>query len=430
MAVITTERPPTTTSATSRAFPWVVFALTFGLLLSDYMSRQVLAAVFPLLKAEWGLTDTQLGTLTGVVAIAVGVLAVPLSILGDRFGRVRGILVMGLVWSLANLGCAVAAGYGHLMAARVLLGVGEAAFGSVGLAVVLAVFPAHRRSALSGAFMAGGVYGAVLGVAIGGIVADRLGWRASFVAMAVIGFVLVALYRVMVSEERLAAHRHVTAEPQADGGPRPSMRLLFSTPAVLLAYLASGVQLFVAGSLYGWLPTYLHRSYGLSIEKAAIAAAGFFLVMGTGMIVCGALTDRLCRAMPIRKWTTSIGYAAVTLAALWLAFRQDAGAVQLVLIGVGSFFCAGTAGPATAMVANLTPEPIRATAFGTLTLANNLLGLAAGPIAMGILADRVGLATAFTALPVAGAIAIVLLVAGRAAYPSSLARVQASEVVR
>ncbi|HWJ67231.1 MAG TPA: MFS transporter [Nocardioides sp.] len=429
MAVIATERPAGTTSATSRAFPWIVFALTFGLLLSDYMSRQVLAAVFPLLKAEWGLSDTQLGTLTGVVALAVGVLAVPLSIVGDRFGRVRAILVMGTVWSLATLGCAVAANYGQLMLARLLLGVGEAAFGSVGLAVVLAVFPAYRRAALTGSFMAGGVFGAVFGVAVGGIVAERLGWRAAFVAMAAIGFVLVALYRALVSEERLAAHRYDDGSPAGSAAARPRLRTLFSTPAVVLAYAGSGVQLFVAGSLYGWLPSYLNRTYGMAVDRAAVVAAGFFLLMGAGMILCGVLTDRVCRLVPIRKWTTSIAYAAITLASLGWAFAQEPGTLQLLLIGVGSFFSAGTAGPAGAMVANLTPEPIRATAFGTLTLANNLLGLAAGPIVMGVLADRFGLATAFTALPVACGIAIALLWAGRATYPTSLARVHGTSDV-
>src|SRR5436190_11540090 len=81
------ERPsylPTVTTR-SRVFPLVVFALTFALLLSDYMSRQVLAAVFPFLKSEWGLTDTRLGALTSIVSLTVGLLAVPLSLLGDRW---------------------------------------------------------------------------------------------------------------------------------------------------------------------------------------------------------------------------------------------------------------------------------------------------------------------------------------------------------
>ena len=69
-------------------YAWLVFALSFGLLISDYMARQVLNAVFPLLKAEWSLSDAQLGLLSGIVAIMVGVLTFPLSLAADRWGRV------------------------------------------------------------------------------------------------------------------------------------------------------------------------------------------------------------------------------------------------------------------------------------------------------------------------------------------------------
>src|SRR5512145_2065619 len=91
-----------------RTYAWIVFALTFGLLLSDYMSRQVLNAVFPLLKTEWNLSDTQLGALSGVVSLAVGVLALPLSLLADRWGRLRSLVLMAALWSLATLACGLA----------------------------------------------------------------------------------------------------------------------------------------------------------------------------------------------------------------------------------------------------------------------------------------------------------------------------------
>src|SRR3954447_25399625 len=190
-----------------RVYPWIVFLLTFGLLLSDYMSRQVLSAVFPFLKAEWALSDTQLGALTSVVPLTVGLLAVPLSLLGDRWGRVKSIVLMGTIWSLATLGSAIAANYGELMLSRLFIGVGEAAYGSVGLAVVLAVFPAYRRASISGAFIAGGSFGSVIGVALGGSLAVHFGWRWSFAAMAVLGLVLVALYRALISDKKLEAHR-------------------------------------------------------------------------------------------------------------------------------------------------------------------------------------------------------------------------------
>src|SRR5689334_3636345 len=93
-------------------YPWVVFGLAFALLLSDYMARQVLGAVFPLLKAEWGLTDSQLGSLNSVVALMVGLLTFPLSIVADRWGRVRSLVLMAVIWSLATVLCAVAVNYG------------------------------------------------------------------------------------------------------------------------------------------------------------------------------------------------------------------------------------------------------------------------------------------------------------------------------
>jgi predicted MFS family arabinose efflux permease len=201
-------RAPSTRSR--QVFPWVVFTLTFTLLLSDYMSRQVLSAVFPFLRAEWALTDTQLGALTSVVALTVGLLAVPLSLLGDRWGRGRAIVLMATIWSLATAGSAVAANYEQLMLARAFIGVGEAAYGSVGLAVVLAVFPAYRRASFTGAFMAGGSFGSVLGVALGGWLAVQFGWRSSFAAMAVLGLVLMALYRLLVSDATLERYRSPT----------------------------------------------------------------------------------------------------------------------------------------------------------------------------------------------------------------------------
>ncbi|MEF9417288.1 MFS transporter, partial [Ralstonia solanacearum species complex bacterium RW470] len=150
---------------------------------------------------------TQLGSLTSIVALTVGILAVPLSLVGDRWGRVRAIVVMAALWSLATLGCAVAAGYGQLLAARLLIGVGEAAYGSVGLAVVLAVFSARRRASLTGAFMAAGSFGSVLGVALGGVLATQFGWRWAFGVMGIFGLVLAGLYWAFISERKLAAHK-------------------------------------------------------------------------------------------------------------------------------------------------------------------------------------------------------------------------------
>ena len=424
---------PAPTKRARRLFPWVVFTLTFALLLSDYMSRQVLSAVFPFLKLEWALTDTQLGGLVSVVSLTVAVLAVPLSLLGDRWGRVKSIVLMASIWSLATLGSAIAANYEQLMLARVFIGVGEAAYGSVGLAVVLAVFPVYRRASLTGAFLAGGSFGSVLGVALGGALAVQFGWRWSFAAMAVVGLVLVVLYRMSITDKKLEQYRVddvAEGEPVSTTGERVKLRTLFSTPSVIAAYIGSGLQLFIAGSLFAWLPSYVGRAYGLAPDKAAGIAAVAILLMGTGMIVCGAVTDRLARTVAIRKWTSAIVYTAASLVFLGIGFSLPHGGVQLLVLAIGIFFAAGTAGPAGAMVSNLTHESIRATALGTLTLANNLLGLAAGSLITGILADRFGLEGAMKIVPIVAVGALIALLIGRKYYVRSLAKVNAPAATR
>lgn len=413
--------------ATSRFFPGLVFGLTFALLLSDYMSRQVLAAVFPFLKVEWGLTDTQLATLNSVVALAVGVLAVPLSVLGDRFGRARAIVAMAALWSLATLGSAFASGYGELLTARILVGVGEAAYGSIGLAVVFLVFKPHLRSTLSGAFLGGGAFGSVLGVAIGGVVAARYGWRTAFVVMGVLGLVLALVYAFTITEKRLSRYAIPDATASLEPESRQLMtwarfRTLFSTPAVVMAYLGSGLQLFMTGTLLAWLPSFFNRSYGMAPDQAGKVAALFLLILGVGMVVTGVISDRVSRHVATRKWTSSIVYAVTALVFLATAFALDPGPAQLILLALGAFFCSGPAGPAGAMVAALTVPSIRATALATLAVANNVLGLALGPLVTGRLADSIGLAEALRIVPFVGLLAIAALVIGWRTHDESLRR--------
>jgi MFS family permease len=407
------EAPPV-----ARSYAWIVFALSFGLLISDYMSRQVLNAVFPLLKSEWLLSDARLGLLSGVVALMVGLLTFPLSLLADRWGRVRSLALMAILWSLATLGCALAQNYGQMFAARFLVGVGEAAYGSVGIAVVLSVFPRHLRATLASAFMAGGMFGSVLGIALGGGIAAHLGWRWAFAGMALFGLALAVLYPLIVKEARLAPPRVAGAPPAA----RVPLAGLIGSRSLRAAYVGSGLQLFVGGSLIVWMPSFMHRSYALGADRAGLGAALVVLASGVGMIVCGMLSDRLCRRSPTHKIGLAILFCLASAALLCTAFSLPAGALQLGLIGAGMFLAAGTTGPAGAMVANLTDRSIHGTAFATLTLANNLLGLAPGPFLTGVLADHVGLGGALRLVPLVSLGAAAVFWSARRHYLADLAR--------
>ncbi|RDI44897.1 MFS transporter [Nocardia mexicana] len=406
-----------------RIYPWLVFALAFGLLLADYMSRQVLSAVFPFLKDEWALSDSRLGSLNSVVALMVGILTLPLSVLADRWGRTRSLVLMAVLWSIATLLCALATGYDHMLAARFFVGVGEAAYGSVGIALVLGIFAAHRHAALSGAFMAGGSFGSVLGVSLGGVIAVHLGWRWAFATMAIAGLVLAVVFRALVSDAKLSRYA-VEAEPSGSAAAdfRAPVSTLFTNPAVLCAYAGSALQIFTAAVLLSWLPSFFNRSYGLAPDRAAAVAAAFVLLVGAGMVGCGVVTDRVGRADMSRKWTAAIVFCLISLICLTVGFTLDTGPLQLTLIGIGALFSGGSSGPTAAMVANLTHASVRASAMGTLTLANSLFGLALGPFVVGVLADSVGLPTALSLAPLTYVAAIAALILGRRLYPAGLRR--------
>ena len=378
------------------AFAWVVFALTFGLLISDYMARQVLNAVFPLLKAEWGLSDGQLGFLAGVVPLMVGLLTLPISLLADRVGRVKSIVAMAALWSLATLLCGLTRSYDQMLAARVLVGVGEAAYGSVGIAVIISVFPKHLRATLTGTFMAGGLAGQVLGVGIGGAVAATHGWRMAFSVIGIAGLILAAAYAWIVRESRI----RVQETNDGEAITLASLKALFASRSINCAYVGSGLQLFVAGALPAWLPTYFVRYYDLPLTQATSLAALFLAIGGAGMVVCGMASDRLMSTTRQRARTATY-YCLCSAVLVGAAFALGPGTAQLVVLALAMFLAASTAGPAGAIVANLTPAALHGTAFAVLTLANNCFGLAPGPIVTGWLADRVGLHGALQLLPAA-----------------------------
>ena len=393
----------------SRGYAWVVFILTFGLLLSDYMSRQVLNAVFPLLKTEWRLTDTELGSLTGVVALMVGILTVPLSLAADKIGRVASVTIMALIWSAATLACGLAQNYEQMLGARLLVGVGEAAYGSVGLAIVFSVFPPSMRATMTGAFMAGGIFGSVIGIALGGLIAEQFGWRASFISMAAVGLLLGAVYPLIVKSARGAK----STAPRAPAPLGAALRNVFGSAQATITYLASGLQLFVVSAFMAWTPSLLNRAYAMSPGQAAAAGSAFILISGIGMILCGVLADRVTKARPERKATIAAVYCGISFVCLTSAFLLPAGNAQLSLMAAGLFFAAGSTGPSGAIVVERADPALHATVLATLTLANNLIGLAPGPIVSGFIADQSSLLDALRIVPAAGLLACFLFLAAR-----------------
>src|SRR6185436_533464 len=121
---------------------WFAFAMTIALMMFDYVDRQIIVSLFPHMKRDWGLSDTQLGALVSIVSVTIALGALPVALLADRTSRVKSIVVMATLWSLSTISCMFTRSYGQLLAARALVGLGEAGYGSAGAALIASHFPA------------------------------------------------------------------------------------------------------------------------------------------------------------------------------------------------------------------------------------------------------------------------------------------------
>ena len=294
------DAPSTNAPRFSRVYAWAVFALTFGLMLSDYLSRQVIGAVFPALKAEWALSDSQLGMLVSVVSLVVGLLTVPVSLIADRWGRVKSITLMAFVWCLATIACGLAQSYTQLLGARAIVGLGEAAYGAAGGALLAHVFPVKQRAAVLGAFLSAGLFGAVLGVVLGGIVASEYSWRMAFFAVGAPGLLLAIVYPFVVRDYKTVP---LTSKGKADAAPTRLTvggvaREVFAARAGNFTLIASGLQSAIPGIIIAWVPTYLSRYYDMDVKKAGLMAGVAVLVSGIGMLFGGGLAGQAEHSSP------------------------------------------------------------------------------------------------------------------------------------
>jgi predicted MFS family arabinose efflux permease len=379
--------------------PRSALVLLCALLVVDFADRQVVVTAFPYLRTEFALSEVQLGALVSAVSVVVALGAFPVALLVDRWSRVRAIAVMGVVWSGATAACAAAPGYPALLAARIGIGAGQAGFGPAASALLAATYPAERRATALAVLQAGAPLGIVTGAVVGSLVSASWGWRWAFVVVALPGVVLALLVL------RLRDYPSVR-EPSRG---RVAVVALLRARSALGAMLGGAALLVVFSTLYTWLPTHLEQTHGLPPARAGVLASVVVLAGAAGTALAGVLADRWGRRDPRWRLLVPTATAVATAALLGTAFfAVPPGPVQLVLILLGGAMATTAIGPALAVVLDVVPLPVRATAVSVFAMVQNLMGLAVGPVLTGAMADHWGLTTAL------GVVAGLGLVAGGA----------------
>jgi MFS family permease len=372
-----------------------LFALFWANFL-NFFDRQVIAALAPLLKDFWQLSDYQVGLLGTAFEVTYALAPVPVAVLADRWLRSRIVALALALWSGAMVLTGAAASYAMLLAGRALLGIGEASYGPSALAWLSDLFSPARRSRTVAIHDLALMLGSAAGYALGGVLGVTLGWRPVFFLAALPGFLLAAVIWFLPeppkgqSDLRALGYDRSTASDQALPL-RQSLRELLATPTLLVIFgVAILVNLASVGMIF-WMPSFVGREYGLNEGQSGLLIGSVTVVAGAaGVLSGGFVADRLLRyTAAARLFTVSISYLlglpfallaiqapSLPLFVLWAALT--------VYLFTFYFPCLAP------LVHQVTRPGLRATAMAVGLLIVHILGNAPAPAMVGWLSDRTG----------------------------------------
>lgn len=365
----------------------VAFALASTYML-NFIDRQLLAILAEPIRHELGLSDTQLGMLTGLTfALFYTFFGIPVAMVADRRNRIRLIAVACGVWSLFTMLSGAARSFTGLALARVGVGIGEAGCSPPAYSILSDYFPPEERGRAFALYVLGVPLGSFVGTFVGGWIAEVYGWRAAFFVVGGAGLIVAPLLPILVREPARGTFDQAPPDAQT-----PSFGKAFSyfwkSKLFVLTAIGCGLTAFCGNALLSWAPAYLAREHGLTLREI-----GTTLSFGTAfaMVVAawaGAwIADRAAMRSPILL--ALLPAAAICLATPFLLgfTLTDNWLLSSALLVPAVIFTSIYLVPALALLQNRTPAEARATVGAILLFLINLVGLGGGPVFVGALSD-------------------------------------------
>jgi MFS family permease len=380
------------TPATGPGHARYALGVLFTINLFNYLDRQILAGVLPLVQQDLALSDAALGWLASAFIVLYLAGSIPLGILGDRVPRHRLIAIGVGIWSLATFMSGLARSYGQLFVARAAVGIGEASYGPTATAMVSDLFPRRHRGLVNSLFNAAIPLGGALGVIAGGLVGTRFGWRTAFLLVGVPSLALTVLAWRLGDPPRGAQDRPCPGParvPGHAGSLLDGVLGLFRTPTFVLVCAVGMLVAFAIGAFNHWLPLYLHRVKRLSVPEAsfwfgALSAAGGLI----GVLTGGIVGDALARRTPAgHLLTIAAGFLLAAPAGL-VMMLAPARTVFLPALFLAVACLVLYIGSVNAVIHNVVHPGLRATAMSIFVFVVNLGGAALSPPLVGLISDR------------------------------------------
>lgn len=375
---ITNKEPGT--SKTSRNIALFVLTLVYTF---NFLDRQLVVILAEPIKADLALSDTQLGLLTGFSFALIYVTAgIPLAYFADRANR-RNILAVCLtIWSAMTSVSGLAQNFVHMLLARVGVALGEAGGSPPSHSMISDLFPEEKRGRALSIYSMGVPVGAMLGFVLGGLLAQQLGWRITFIVMGIPGILLAGLLCLLVKEPKRPI----------ESGAKPTFKqtlsLLFDRPSFWLIAMGMAFIAFTGFAVGNFYPSFLIRTHNLEIAQVGYIMAASAGVMGTlGTIIGGFMGDKL--GQKDKRW-----YLWVPALAIACMMPFTAGSllttslpIAAVCIGVNSFFGSSYMGCCFAISHSIVPANMRAMTSALLFFVMSIIGLGLGPLFTGVVSD-------------------------------------------
>ncbi len=373
---------------------WVVLAILCFVYVLNFLDRQLLSILAKPIQDDLGVTDGQLGLISGLYfALFYCLLALPVGWLADRSNRVRVLSLACAVWSAATVACGLSSNYPQLAAARMSVGVGEAGGVPPSYAIISDYFPPGMRGTALGLFNLGPPLGQALGVAFGASIAAAYDWRSAFISLGAVGIVTALIVWIFVREpvrgglDAPIPGRATGAAPLRAGF-WSTCRKFFTHPVLLRMSLACGATQFITYAILNFTTLFLMREKGMTLNEVAVYYA---LLIGVsicaGMYASGRLIDKLA---PRSKMAYAyLPAVALTLAIpffigfVWAPHWPLALAFLAIPTGLNYFYLS----PAVALVQETVEPHERVLAGALLLLVMNLIGLGLGPTFLGAVSD-------------------------------------------
>ena len=381
-----------------KLYPRTALVLLTALNLLNYVDRSVLFAVQPLVQSEFSLTNTQVGYLTSAFLLFYMVAAPFVGPLADRYSRKKIIVGGAIFWSGLTLLTAVTRTYAELLIRHTLVGIGEATFVTIAPTFVADLFPEEKRGRILGVFYLAIPVGTAAGYLLGGHLSPHYGWRFPFYIAAVPGF-LLALAVLFLREPKRGQFDLEQETPE-----RGTLIGLTRNPAFWTSTLGMAMMTFALGGIQVWMPTFLSRARGYSLESANFMFGIIIVIDGIlASLAGGWLGDYLLPRMKGAYYFVSAASMALGVPFMIVALFTR-GPVMVPAIALAAFFLLLNTSPLNAAVISSVSTSIRVTAIAVSIFVFHLLGDVPSPTLMGYVADKRSLQAAFV-LPVIAMIA-------------------------